>query len=221
MIFKNSQDDIEFSFTKSVKNIGIKLSGGLDSAIVLYMLAKFVTEERPDITIYPISCLADGKAFQQIFAKKVMDKITELTGVTYGTHYVTNIRADSAENYVGDMEAYVRDLYSKRCIQAHYVGVTANPGPNAAPALYDGKHALPINNREKSLVKKTQRDGVSAFRPLVNIDKKGVKELYKTLGVLNSIVPVTRSCEVFTNTFDYVCKDCWSCREKYWGFGHY
>ena len=59
------------------------------------------------------------------------------------------------------------------------------------------------------------------YHILVNIDKKGVKELYETLGVLDSIVPVTRSCEVFTNTFDYVCKDCWSCREKYWGFGHY
>lgn len=71
MIFKNSQQDIDFSkyiplnFTK----IGIKLSGGADSAIVCYMLAKYVIAERSDITIYPITGIAEGKEYQKFLQK--------------------------------------------------------------------------------------------------------------------------------------------------------
>ena len=38
MIVKNSQDTIIFNFSQDYKNIGIKLAGGADSAIVLCML---------------------------------------------------------------------------------------------------------------------------------------------------------------------------------------
>ena len=41
MIVKNTQQDIIFD-TKKTK-IGMKISGGADSAIVLYMLSKYVT----------------------------------------------------------------------------------------------------------------------------------------------------------------------------------
>ena len=138
MIFKNSQQDVDFSkyiplnFTK----IGIKLSGGADSAIVCYMLAKYVMSERSDITIYPITGIADGKAYQKIFAEQVLLKITELTGVQFGTHYCATVRTDSSPNYTLDQNTLVNSLYKNKLIDMHLAGITANPTKDEAPSLY-------------------------------------------------------------------------------------
>ena len=64
MIIKNSQQDIIIDESNDVKVIGLKISGGADSAIVGYMLCKYVTEERPDIKILPITTIHTGKPFQ-------------------------------------------------------------------------------------------------------------------------------------------------------------
>ena len=46
MLFENSQDNWEIDLPSNITNIGLKISGGADSAIVCYMLAKYVMEER-------------------------------------------------------------------------------------------------------------------------------------------------------------------------------
>jgi hypothetical protein len=221
MEFYNKQDIINIEFSKFVKKVGIKLSGGIDSAIVCYMLAIYVKEERPDTVIHPISCIAENKPFQEVYAKRVMNKITELTGVEFGEHFIGTIRTDTANNYIGDMRDIVIDLYNQGKIQAHFVGLTANPSKKKAPELYDGKHNYDKDRKRKKHHKKPQRYGGRSFRPLINIDKRGVRDLYKSLGVLDSLLPETRSCETFTKDWSVICEDCWSCREKHWGFGHY
>ena len=54
MIFKNSQQDIILNEGDAIKVVGLKVSGGADSALVAYMLSKYVVEERPDIKIIPV-----------------------------------------------------------------------------------------------------------------------------------------------------------------------
>ena len=78
LLFKNSQDDWEINLPSDVKNIGLKISGGADSAIVCYMLAKYVVEERPDIKIHPITAVAETKPFQQILAPCTVGHYIEL-----------------------------------------------------------------------------------------------------------------------------------------------
>ena len=90
-----------------------------------------------------------------------------------------------------------------------------------APELYDGAHVLPgsygPNDTDRS--KSTQKKD-NTFRPLINVDKKGVAEHYSRLGVLEDLFPLTRSCEEDNvYTFEEHCGDCWFCRERKWGFG--
>jgi|TARA_B110000977_G_scaffold159883_1_gene203990 hypothetical protein len=220
MIFKNSQQDVDFSkyiplnFTK----IGIKLSGGADSAIVCYMLAKYVMSERSDITIYPITGIADGKAYQKIFAEQVLLKITELTGVQFGTHYCATVRTDSSPNYTLDQNTLVNSLYKNKLIDMHLAGITANPTKDEAPSLYEDVSLMPSDDRSKTTNFRELVSG-NSFRPLFNIDKRGVAEFYTTLGVLDELFPVTRSCEEYTNDFTVHCGRCWFCQEREWGFG--
>ena len=85
----------------------------------------------------------------------------------------------------------------------------------------------PMDSRDREQNKKPQIVG-NTFFPLINIDKQGVKELYEKFGLLDTLYPLTRSCESFTDDFSKHCgeyKDeqdvCWFCKERYWGFGRY
>jgi hypothetical protein len=220
MIFKNSQQDIDFSanISSDISNIGIKLSGGADSAIICYMLAKYVIEERPDITVYPITGIADGKAYQKIFAENVMSKVAELTGIKFGTHYCGNVRTDSSPNYSFDQDFLVNSLYKDKLIDMHLAGITANPTEQEAPSLYEDIGIMPSDDRSKTTVLRDLISG-NSFRPLLNIDKQGVAEFYTTLGVLDELFPLTRSCEKYTDDFSTHCGECWFCQEREWGFG--
>tara|TARA_B100000575_G_scaffold80443_1_gene63080 strand:- start:27547 stop:28221 length:675 start_codon:yes stop_codon:yes gene_type:complete len=221
MLLENSQDNWEIDLPENMKTLGLKISGGADSAIVCYMVAKYVTEERPDITIHPITAVASTKPFQQIFADKVLRKVESMTGIKFATHQYRTIDSSTVENYINQQADLVNDVYASQGLQKHFSGLTANPTAEDAPELYDGTHALPGSfgtndmDRSKGLEKKD-----NTFRPLINVDKKGVAEHYIRLGVLEDIFPLTRSCEddeVYT--FEKHCEDCWFCRERQWGFG--
>lgn len=217
MIFENSQDSWEINLPSHVKSIGLKISGGADSAIVCYMLAKYVTEERPDIVIHPVTCISNIKPYQQIFADKVLRKVEELTGIVFAKHQYTVVRAETSELYVSDQPAFIKTLYDQNLFILHFAGITANPTIEEAPHLYGDIRRMPSDDRSKQIVKKDN------WRlPLINVDKRGVAEHYIRLGVLDKIFPLTRSCEEVTlGPFDRHCEKCWFCEERQWGFGRF
>ena len=228
MIFENSQETIEIKadlFKLLNNKIGMKISGGADSAIVTYMLAKFAVAELPELIIYPITCIADTKPYQEIYAKRVIEKVTELTGYTnWGKHFVGHGRT---AHYTPDQETLVASVYAEVIdLKVHLYGVTANPNPDESPELneYRQKHGADgINDRDK--VPGNWRNWKAELAPLVNVDKKGVAEHYITQGVLEELFPITRSCESHTHwpewDLEKHCEICYFCQERYWGFGRY
>ena len=218
LIFKNSQDDVVINIPIRYVNVGIKISGGADSALVAYMLASYVAKYRPDINIIPISLNVEGKHYQQIFASKVLDKVSELTGVKFGKHYYKTISASTSEIYVAGQDNFMRELYSDKTIDVHFVGITANPLESEAPHLFGPKKGLPSDDRRKLPEKRPQFDGGS-WRPLINTDKRGVAEHYSNLNLMDTLFPLTRSCEAYTEDFSHHCGKCWFCQERLWGFG--
>jgi 7-cyano-7-deazaguanine synthase in queuosine biosynthesis len=220
MIFENSQDTIEISIPLDIKNVGIKLSGGADSAIVCYMLAMHVVKERTDVSVYAITCNAEGKEYQVDFARRVMLKINELTGLQFAGHLTATARTDSSEHYTADQDSLIDTVYTNNIVDMHFAGITANPNQDEAPELYINRWEMPSDDRSKLPTKRPKQYGRS-YCPLINIDKRGVAELYCNLGVIDSLFPVTRSCEAYTANFTKHCGKCWFCKERFWGFGRY
>jgi disulfide oxidoreductase YuzD len=217
MLFENSQDNWEIDLPSNITNIGLKISGGADSAIVCYMLAKYVMEERPDITIHPVTGIADNKLYQQRYADSVLRKVEELTGIVFGKHQYKDV---TATRYILDQEDFLKSLYEQELFNLHFAGITANPSEDDAPQLYTSINAMPTDDRSKQLIKKDN------YRlPLINIDKRGVAEHYTRLGVMDTLFPVTRSCEARVTDSEYNidkhCEVCWFCKERYWGFNRY
>lgn len=223
MIFTTSQGIIEFNdlnIPLHVTKVGIKLSGGADSAIVCYMLAKYIKECRPDIVLHPITAVSSTKPYNAIFAKKIVAKIQSLLDFEFGQHWIEPIQSNNSQEYITGQEKFLEKLYRSQVIQIHFSGITANPDPLDAPELFDGTIKGPVDDRSKGKHKKPHYGG-TWVRPLVNVDKKAVFELYQNLGVLDELFPETRSCEAKTHDFSCHCKQCWFCKERYWAFGRY
>jgi 7-cyano-7-deazaguanine synthase in queuosine biosynthesis len=72
--------------------------------------------------------------------------------------------------------------------------------------------------------------------PWANTDKQGIAKMYREEKLIDSLLPVTRSCE-YDPTSDYYyantwprwgdeirdpylehCGECWWCKEREWGF---
>ena len=78
MIIKNSQQDVNIEEPIHVKKVSLKISGGADSAIVGYMLSKYVAEERPDIKIFPLTTNHPKKPYQGVYASRIINFYKEI-----------------------------------------------------------------------------------------------------------------------------------------------
>lgn len=186
--------------------IGVACSGGADSSILLYTLAKFI--DGP-ITVYTCSNkekhYVNGKV-----ATDVIEKVKQLTGRSDIKHKVflahkqtfqtlfsplskfivsdsLNMMYTAATSFPPDEELQkfnsVTDLYEKR-------------NPNVLRPLYNGKYYVPWFNQ----------------------DKRFIADVYKELNVLDELFPITRSCEDMNLTEGH-CGKCWWCEERMWAFG--
>lgn len=218
MKINNSQQDIEIDLPKHYKNVGVKISGGADSAIVAYMVARYCSLERPGLSIVPITVNHEGKAYQEQYAKSIVSYLqTEFDNVEFGEHRVGY--CPEGPQYVSSQDALVESLYTNSVIDCHYVGITRNP-PNEAMDIIGWNGPADDRSPGESL-RATVNGNNTSFKPLINIDKRGVAELYNTLGVMDTLFPLTRSCEDFTDDFSEHCGECWFCKERHWGFGRY
>ena len=221
MLFKNSQDDIIIDIPSKYTKIGIKASGGLDSTILAYMLALYKRDERPDIDIIPVTLIESTKPFQFMYCSMSLQKIEEMVGITFGTHYFNMVHT----HLIGQgQDELVIELYDKKIIECHYYGVTLNPPIDAFPnqdGVDPDRVRLPAGEKYPTVT-----DG-NNWQPFANIDKKGIYELYKSLDVLDVLFQLTHSCEMthgeYTMQLDLSkhcgMDNCWWCQERLWGFG--
>jgi tRNA(Ile)-lysidine synthase TilS/MesJ len=87
------------------ENIGIGMSGGLDSSMLLWMLAHHINENDLDITIFVWTCIHQEKPWQHIYTKKVIEFVkSEFPDVKFGEHM---IRMTNAKDYIEFMRKFM------------------------------------------------------------------------------------------------------------------
>jgi len=204
----------KFPFTEVINKVGIRISGGADSAILAYMLAVYKRDYRPYLKLHPITCVNNQKPYQAIFSKQVLEKITELTGVEFDEHFIEDV---DGERYREDQGDFQEQLYKDRKLDSHFMGETLNP-----PIGVEVDWVFNGGGRDDTRDEKGETHvPVVIYKPLRNLDKQGIKELYDHFGVTDTLFPLTRSCELHTLDFKDHCGRCWFCLERKWGFGRY
>lgn len=229
MIFKSSQDTYDFTSLKDVSKIAIKVSGGLDSAGVSYMIFKTIHEQNLDVEVVVVTTNYDSKPYQVEFATKVIKWLQKEFPSVKVIDHITNMRSGDMD-YSKTQEIILDKAYNNTCndepghtgVQRHYMGLTQNP-PREVHEQFD-----PLDGTDPDLY---ERHGVfeqyngdpchPGYRPFINTDKKGVAEIYNQFGLMEpgSLFDQTRSCEEHTTDFSHHCGECWFCKERKWGFG--
>ena len=206
-----------------VNVIGQWMSGGADSSLLAYLLCKKIRDEELDIKFQPIS-VRRGRANNPIYAGNVIDFIEEDLGVDFILpHEVYYPPLD--DEYMREIKIFwERDDYNfrHRKFEILYSGITSNP-PADDSTIPKNKERVRDDNGVDKIVE--QRNGYRHYiNPFINVNKKWEAEAYKDKELLDSLFPLTYSCEgsiEATKHHTQHCKRCWWCQERFWAFGRY
>lgn len=182
--------------------VGLFLSGGADSAVLLYLLA----EAEKDLVILTID--RDGRRHQLPHAKKVIAWIQKrFPKVNILQHFIVDIPSGTDNSEIQNIkENTIKKLQEEYNFDTWTNAMTLNP-----------KITL-TNNHERDVPrdKDFPKWNGNKLRPFHNIDKLSIMHLYHKLDIID-LFDCTISCEVS----DPPCNDCWWCQERTWAIEEY
>jgi hypothetical protein len=217
----------DFNFDIHEGSLGVYVSGGADSALLLYLLMKHV-----EVPLHIFSCGNGNTNYREpINALKIINKVVELTGNT-------NIRLHVHWEPNKKMNTLLLPEFMKTIdADMMYFGFT-RPPPAGAIVDYNVENSAAVGGVDSGNVYPTYGTNLTSppwyqvceekfedpgftknyCLPFVNINKQKIAELYRELGI-EELYKITRSCESLTID-DRHCGECWWCKERIWGFGY-
>ena len=210
--------EIAFHIPDDVKNIGLRVSGGADSAIILYMTVKYCEEYIPDANIHILTCANPVKGwYNSKWSARTIDKVLQLTGTQMIKSHYTYFAETQTSN---EMFRYEANMCKTGTADFFIHGTTLNP-PSSVTHLLEDRHE-PRDNRIDLYYK---HGNMTTFMPLRNVDKRMTAYLYSYFAVTQTLLPSTRSCEQHSvnnkdigTWMESSCGKCWWCKEKKWAF---
>ena len=219
MINKDLYEDLQLTIYKNYSNICFDVSGGADSAILLYFLVNYLDEYNNTANIHLVTCAKRPTGYSNAMQSvKVVNRIIELTSTKLiKSHYTFYSDTQHREDFVNLEE----DWFDRGKIDISITGTTQNPPYNIPDepvidrAIYRDK-----GNFNKTIHYSKNNRPVHA--PFLKRDKKFIAKLYKDNNLHEILLPYTRSCESHnkdeTNNFTSHCGKCWWCWERNWAF---
>jgi hypothetical protein len=218
--------------------IGVGISGGADSAVLLYILMSNITH-----TIHIYNMWTTRR--KNVFEKYVDDVIKTCSILTGNTNYVIHKIQSEPDESIEFYFNMLTDALDRKEINIVYLGLTVFPPreiylnfPSQQPGWHNDfrsgevTHPLfgldvPLDKAENFSEVPLTIDGKPTsslkldnrvYVPLYNYNKKDIARLYRHFGLEQKLLPVTRSCEN-DNHLDSHCGNCWWCHERVWAFG--
>lgn len=188
--------------------IGISLSGGVDSSLLLYILMS-----NSDNPIHIFTCAVDNKNRSTIRSStNVVNTLINKTNnynVFHHFHYVKEVT--TLEILFKQQLQFLKN----QTINMLYTAITNNP---PLDVQNDFKSLSTENEERHPLIQKdVYEKDILVYKPFVNINKKAIAKLYKELNLIEDLLPVTRSCESLELSEGH-CGECWWCEERNWAF---
>lgn len=201
-------------------NIGINVSGGADSALLLFLTMKYYN------TSIKILTLGNNQRHRKNVkaAMNVVERCIQLTGNTNITH---NIHYTEIQNYesLSKMISYHR---KNNDVDVMLGGRTQNPPKDITDRFKLGVTEDDRNPDVKQSTIIRVDDKIVGYKPFVNTNKKIIASLYEKYDLVDKLFSITRSCE-YDPTSEYFnnikdpemghCGKCWWCEERKWAFG--
>lgn len=210
---------------REVTDIGMWVSGGIDSAMTTYLLCKMIKDNNLPVTFHPFSSRR-GRPWNPMYAMDVTDFIRGELDLSYqqmAEHVVYYPDESLGSDYI-EIDIFTeKDTlhFKENIVQIMYSGVTANP-PIDDKTISRNKERTRDDEEIKKLFWESEtRSFINCFS---NTNKKIMKTLYDKFNLIDNLFPITRSCEgsdYETGNYTYPCEKCWWCEERNWAFGRY
>lgn len=187
---------------------GVLVSGGADSALLLYLLLQSTQEH---LYIFTLASSLKGNSNCK-YAIDVVSKCVEITNNQNFTHVISYC----SEQTKTELFKKPNEFLVNGFIDWIYTGVTKNP-PVEVTNKFDSptteSYERGPDNRYPTVVHDR-----NLVVPFISINKKELANLYKQHNLTDILFPLTRSCEHLSE-FEGHCGSCWWCEERKWGFG--
>jgi|TARA_B100000073_G_C23727065_1_gene569597 hypothetical protein len=235
-------DGIEVHIKPEHSRIGINLSGGTDSALVMILTCMQIMKHNMinQKTIVPMTGIEVNRPYNIDAAEKILEIIKrKFPKVQFGEH--VSFQYNVPKDVHGEQRGYLKGkahreselkLFNSGEIDVVYAGISRNPPWKDLPEDHPIRKKREKNREtDNGYLEKWLYGGMHErhiklwyHRPLYAHDKRKVCEMYYKLDLMNDIFPLTESCigqAEATNFFTEPCKKCWWCHEKKWAFGLY
>lgn len=237
-------DKIEIPLIK--ENVIVRLSGGADSALLLWLICGTWEYSKKPLTVWPVTVIHGVRNWQSYHAQQVYDFIQEhWPNVNFMPHKAWLCEDPGGDpgnknknNYVDFQERLIDETVEKIGEMTQvFNGVTANP-PELIGQKYWGssnvfgenvwecreKHRDWDLRHDRKEVDWDEKRNIIHCNPFIKFHKGHIAQLYKELNLVDTLLSLTRSCEgwdYMTDGFTQECGECWWCMEKDWAFNVY
>lgn len=190
--------------------LAIRFSGGADSSILLYLMAKYFDNR---IYVYTMSDAAT-KYSTGILAERALEKILELTNnknIVYRPVFAERKTKEILTNTI--LQKAQEDK-----VDWMYAAISKKP-----PTEVENRFTVKCGSddadfRNPNLNIPTVWKKEKVYVPFINIDKSCIRSLYESENMLDDLFPHTFSCT--ENEVEQIhCGKCWWCQERLWAFG--
>lgn len=212
-----------------IETIGIWMSGGADSSLLCYLLAKEIKIKNLSIKIQPLTVQKRPNIFESVPVKNKIIQLLEAETI-FNEHVIYHAPTAGwdTNDYLAMFAKMNRENIRQNMFQALFSGITTNPPRQVQKNFQWGILEDVESKRGSHLIKDTVRYFTETeknieyefleYKPFFNITKKNIANLYKEHDLLDSLFPLTRSCED-RNYLQGHCGKCWWCEERLWAFG--
>ena len=209
-----------------VETIGVWASGGADSTILLYNLARTVIDKGHPYKIQPMSVRRSPRNWNWLYAANVIEEIENRLNFQFEPHE-TYWPAIEDEHQTNIQEFLDKDHenFSKNKIQVLFSGITAAPPLSEMEKKPEwlAQHTEPDRDKNAERPTKMCTPLRTYINPYFSDDKRFIAKMYRELGCMD-LFRKTRSCEGHirdTDNYTKGCEKCWWCWEREWAFGEF
>jgi len=226
--------------------IGIRLSGGSDSALLCHIVLKYF----PHIELLPIIMFNRLRPAAEQSVKNVLNALNALNpnnklmtpeigyfDTTGWPSYIDGVKQKNPKMIF--QPEFIRSVFAKYDTKLNFIlsGETLNPPIEDQIVLGVEQRFVKNRNLKRiNLCHEYDVNGVTKweYSPFRNSNKREVAEIYKELNLMESLFPLTETCETEPHVYEIFgvdnnitytapgiepCQCCWPCREKYWAYG--
>ena len=187
---------------------GILCSGGADSSLLLYILAKY---SKHPLHVFTLANY-EKKFANTVHSTQVVNYVINRTHRFNIKHYIYYAKTQTEK----ELSIYPLS-FLKNTIESLYIGDTSYPPDdiNKSFAILGVDKIQDSFDRSYGNIRKTQ---IGPFvYPFTNYTKKTIADFYKKEQI-QDLFGLTRSCES-KDSIDNHCGICWWCNERRWAFG--